>query len=356
MGIQKTSLNKEKIKNILQNEYDITPIEISPINRGTANIFKIVALGKCYILKEFTSKRTEKTVMKEIDIINFLQEENIKVPKYIKTINGSFYTKNEDRIIIVQEFIDGYVVQDNTRNYEETMECARILGNLTKALLNYNKLSDENILEEQFSKARLQRGIQELQDLKQKLLGMSCSSKNMKHLADEYTEQIIKDIDYKIRICKKIEEKFDFNIINKLTILNSHGDFCTQQLIYNDCGEPTIIDFEKAKKLPIVWEIIRSYCYTDEAVIKGKININNLVNYLKTFNDYIELNEYDLKYASYVYLLQLISSTFGYKEYVNDTNQVELLKFAFFRTNICKDLYDKKEKISKELVKNVTNI
>lgn len=46
MGVQKTSLNKEKIKNILQNEYDITPIEISPINRGTANIFKIVALGK----------------------------------------------------------------------------------------------------------------------------------------------------------------------------------------------------------------------------------------------------------------------------------------------------------------------
>ena len=175
MGVQKTSLNKEKIKNILQNEYDITPIEISPINRGTANIFKIVALGKCYILKEFTNKRTEKTVMKEIDIINFLQEENIKVPKYVKTINGSFYTKNED---------------------------ARILGNLTKALLNYNKLSDENILEEQFSKARLQQGIQELQELKQKLQGMSCSSNSMKNLANKYTEQIIKDIDYKIRICK----------------------------------------------------------------------------------------------------------------------------------------------------------
>ena len=356
MGVQKTSLNKEKIKNILQNEYDITPIEISKINRGTANIFKIVTLDKCYILKEFTSKRTENTVMKEIDIINFLQEKNLKVPKYLKTTNGSFYTRNKDRIIIVQEFIDGYVVEDNTRNYEGTMECASILGKLTKALLDYNKLSDENILEEQFSKARLQRGTQELQELKPKLQGMSCDCNSMKKLANNYTEQIVKDIDYKIKICKEIEEKFDFNIINKLTILNSHGDFCTQQLIYNDDMESTIIDFEKAKKLPIVWEIMRSYCYTDEAVRKGKININNLVDYFKTFNDYIKLNEYDLKYASYVYLLQLISSTFGYKEYVNDTNQVELLKFAFFRTNICKDLYDKKEEISKELVKNVTNI
>ena len=340
----------------MQNEYNIKPIDISIINRGTANIFKIVALDKCYILKEFTSKRTEETVTKEIDIINFLQEKNIRVPKYVKTINGSFYTKNEGRIIIVQEFIEGYVAEDNTRNYEETMECASILGKLTKALLDYNKLSDENILEEQFSKARLQRGIQELQELKQKLLGMSCSSKNMKHLADEYTEQIIKDIDYKIRICKKIEEKFDFNIINKLTILNSHGDFCTQQLIYNDCGEPTIIDFEKAKRMPIVWEIMRSYCYTDEEVKDGNINVNNLVDYFKTFNEYIKLNEYDLKYAPYVYLLQLISSMFGYKEYVKDTEQEELLKFAFFRTNICRDLYGKKEEIGKELLKNVKNI
>ena len=50
MGVQKTSLNKGKIKDILQNEYNIKPIDISVINRGTANIFKIVALDKCYIL------------------------------------------------------------------------------------------------------------------------------------------------------------------------------------------------------------------------------------------------------------------------------------------------------------------
>ena len=348
MGVQKTSLNKGKIKDILQNEYNIKPIDISIINRGTANIFKIVALDKCYILKEFTSKRTEETVTKEIDVINFLQEKNIKVPKYVKTINGSFYTKNEGRIIIVQEFIEGYVAEDNTRNYEETMECASILGKLTKALLDYNKLSDEGILKEQFSKDRLQSGISELEELKEKLQDTN--------IIDKYKEQIVKDVNYKIEICKKIQEEFDFNIIKKLSMLNSHGDFCTQQQIYNDSQEPTIIDFEKAKRMPIVWEIMRSYCYTDEEVKDGNINVSNLVDYFKTFNEYIKLNEYDLKYASYVYLLQLISSTFGYKEYVKDIEQEELLKFAFFRTNICRDLYDKKEEISKELLRNVRNI
>lgn len=127
-------------------------------------------------------------------------------------------------------------------------------------------------------------------------------------------------------------------------MLNSHGDFCTQQLIYNDGGEPTIIDFEKAKKLPIVWEIMRSYCYTDEEVKDGNINVSNLVDYFKTFNEYIKLNEYDLKYASYVYLLQLISSTFGYKEYVKDTEQEGLLKFAFLEPIFAKIYMIKKKK------------
>ena len=176
------------------------------------------------------------------------------------------------------------------------------------------------------------------------------------NIIDKYKEQIVKDVNYKIEICKKIQEEFGFNIIKKLSMLNSHGDFCTQQLIYNDSQEPTIIDFEKAKRMPIVWEIMRSYCYTDEEVKDGNINVSNLVDYFKTFNEYIKLNEYDLKYASYVYLLQLISSTFGYKEYVKDIEQEELLKFAFFRTNICRDLYDKKEEISKELLRNVRNI
>ena len=60
---------------------------------------------------------------------------------------------------------------------------------------------------------------------------------------------------------------------------------------------------------------------------------------------YIELNEYDLKYAPYIYLIQLVSSTYGYKEYNDDYSQIELLEFAFFRTKLCRILYENKEKI-----------
>lgn len=58
MGIQKSNLNSEKMKSILKEEYNILPDEITEINRGTANIFKIKAHKGNFILKEFNKKRT----------------------------------------------------------------------------------------------------------------------------------------------------------------------------------------------------------------------------------------------------------------------------------------------------------
>lgn len=335
MGIQKTSLDNEKIKNILKKEYNIKALNIAKIDRGTSNIFKIETNQNKYILKEFISARKKEVIIKEINIINFLRERNINVPTYVKTVSGNYYIENEGRIIIVQEFIDGYIIDNNTGNYNQVMECANILGKLTKELIDYPELSEENIIEEYFSKNRVHLGIEKMKQIRNNL-----------REDNKYKKQIEKDIDYRIKILKEIEKNFNFDIVKKMTMLNSHGDFCSQQLIYNDNKKTTIIDFEKAKKLPIAWEVIRSYSYIDK-----EFNIGNLVNYFKEFFRYVKLNEYDLKYVSYLYLLQLASSTYGYKEYNDDFSQKELLDFAFFRTNLCKSLYENVEEISLKLIK-----
>lgn len=337
MGIQKTNLDDIKIKNILEKEYDIKALNITKIDRGTSNIFKIETNQNKYILKEFISARKKETIIKEINIIKFLRERNMNVPKYIRTQSDNYYIGNEGRIIIVQEFVDGYTIDNNTGDYNQVINCASILGKLTKKLMEYPELSDENIIDEYFSKNRVNLGIEKMKRIR----------KNIKE-DNEYKEQIEKDLDYRIKILEEIGIKFDFDIISKLTMLNSHGDFCSQQLIYNDNKEPTIIDFEKAKKLPIVWEVIRSYSYIDK-----KIEIENLVDYFKEFTKYVTLNEYDLKYVSYLYLLQLASSPYGYKEYNDDYAQKDLLDFAIFRTNLCKILYENLDNISLRLTENI---
>ena len=51
--------------------------------------------------------------------------------------------------------------------------------------------------------------------------------------------------------------------------------------------------------------------------------------------------------------MQLIGSTFGYREYNKDYSQKDLLKFALFRTNLCRSLYANLDKISESLLENV---
>ena len=341
MALEKTKLTKEKIIDIVTNDYGLLGIiQINYINRGTSNIFQVIVNDKKYILKEFNSERTIEYIEKEINIINFLSTKGISVPRYIQLKNGEYYTKYQDRIIIMQEFIEGEVLEDNSANHEQLIKSAKLLGKLIKTLEKHPDLDDEDIINQKFSKRYLLDAIEKIKIEKNKI-----------NTDNKYKEIFIKDYETKIGIAQELANNFNFEIINKLTIKNTHGDYCNLQLIYNNKEDITVIDFETAKKMPIIWDIMRSYCYMDKEAKDGIVNIENLKEYVKEVNKYIKLNKYDLKYAADIFLIQLIGSVFGYREYNKDYNQKNLLRFALFRTKICKDLYKNSNKISKELLK-----
>lgn len=325
MAIQKSNLDNIEIRNLLEKEYNIKAKNIKPINKGTANIYNI---DNKYILKEFGEDRKKESILKEIDIINFLSKKDIKVPKYIETISKQFYIIKYNRIIIVQEYIDGYTIENNTGDYEKVIESATILGKLLKAFKEYKELDDEKIIEKWFSKDYIQNGLKKMQELKKNL-----------NYNNKFSKKIEKDLDDKIEMSKYIMENFDFSIINKMTMQNTHGDYSVQQLIYNDEKGTTLIDFETAKKMPIAWEIIRSYSYIDKDVKEGNINEQTLEEYFKEVMKYVELNEYDLKYAESIYLIQMLGSIYGYKQYNENIENIEILEFAFFRTNLCRNIF-----------------
>lgn len=344
MGIQNSNLNEDTIKRILKDNYNIETSEVTKIDRGTANIFEVQSKEKKYILKEFSEGRSEESVIKETNIINFLKDRNIKVPVYIKSTQGNFYIKLENRIIIVQEYVDGYTMENNIGDYNKTIESATILGKMTKELKDYTGLEEDGIIEKWFSKESLENGITKMLDLKSKL-----------NVDNPYKSIFEKDLEDKINMSKDLIENFQFDIIEKLTIMNSHGDYSVQQLIYNDKEETTVIDFETAKKLPIIWEVMRSYSYIDKEAQNGNLNLNTLVDYVKEFSKYVKLNEYDLKYAAKIYLIQIVSSPFGYKQYNDNYEKTGLLEFALFRTNLCRYLYKNSDEISLRLQKEINN-
>ena len=214
---------------------------------------------------------------------------------------------------------------------------------IVKSLENLDILLPLNDLSYLFSKEIFEKSIEKHYEL----------LKIINDKDDEEALKIKRDLEEKINMIKDISKENVFIDTKKLTIKNTHGDFNVLQFIYKNNHINSVIDFVSACKMPVVWELIRSYSYIDKNAQNGIFNLDTFTDYIKEFNKYVKLNEYDLKYMSYIYLIQLLSSTYGYKEYINNNVNVDLLKFGYFRTNICKYLFKNAENISNRLLKNI---
>lgn len=331
--LENSILNEEIIKKLVYENYNIEVSDVNRINRGSANIYN---LDNKYILKEFSSDREISSIEKEYNIIKHLDKKGLRVPSYVETKEGKCYIVYEGRIIILQVYLEGYAMENNTGDYNKTIESATILGKLSLALEDYEL---ESTYDDWASKEELEKGIEKLSDLIGKIKE-----------DNPYKDKIISDLNRRIEVSKELLD-FNFDDLKKVTLKLCHGDYSVQQLIYNDEKETAVIDFETVRNMPIVWEIIRSYSYVDKECKDGVFNLNTFIDYVKEVMKYIKLTEYDLKYMPYIYIFQLVSSTFGYKQYNNDYSKTGLLDFALFRTNLCNYLYDNLEVISKELLK-----
>ncbi len=338
--IEETVFTKKKIIEVIKNIYNIDVYQVEKLNRGSANLYSINKDE--YVLKEFQTKYTKEEIDKEIIIINHLKNDNIPVPEYIKTITGEYSFVYENRVVIMQKFIDGYTIESNTGNHTQILESAEYLGKIIKSLETLKLELPNNDVSSWYSRETIDDGI----DKQEKLI---------KKISAENYPQIYKDLTDKISMLKYIRDNLDFSDMSKLTIMNTHGDYSLLQFIYKDGKINAIIDFVSACKMPIVWEVIRSYSYIDPKAKDGKIDIDNLVEYVKVFTNYVKLNEYDFKFMSYLYLVQLVASTFGYKQYIVDNSKTSLLDFAIFRTNLCRFLFENAEKISNTLIEELSN-
>lgn len=330
--LEDSVLDENIIKELVGEKYGLKVARVEKINRGSANIYNI---DDEYILKEFSSDRNVADIEKECRVIKYLDSHGFRVPKYVETLDDMCYFVYRKRIIIVQVFLAGYAMENNTGDYAKTMESASILGKLSKALEGYNFKTEYR---EFPTKEGLRESVKKLNVLKGEI-----------RKDNPYRERFIVDINRKLEIIDALQD-FNFEDLQKVTLKLCHGDYSVQQLIYNEELGTAIIDFETVRTMPIVWEIIRSYTYIDKDCKDGGLSLSTFMDYVKEVMKHIELTEFDLKYMPYIYLFQLVGSTFGYKQYNSDYSKTSLLEFALFRTNLCNYLFDNLEYLSKELL------
>lgn len=336
--IEQTKFNNEEIKKILKQKYNLNIKSIQKINRGSANIFKIETKDEKYILKEFQSKYNQKEIEKEVHVINHLKIKNLQVPEHLKNVDGTYMFVHQGNTCIIEKYIEGNTIEKNTGNIKKLKESAKYLALIIKGLEDYpyDDLWNCN-LDKHSDKETFSQSIQKYNQIIERSKG------------DKYEDIITKDLTDKIEMIKTILTK-DLTQIKNVTVKATHGDYNVLQFIYEKEHIKAVIDFASAAKLPVVWEIIRSYSYLDKEAKNGKINIANLVSYTKEYLKYEFLNEYDLKYMPYICLPQLLNSTYGYKQYLQNQNE-ELLKFGIERTNYCRTLFKDSDEISQKLLK-----
>ena len=304
MSLNLSKLNFEKIQAILKNEYNITLYNASRMPGGSANLYRIIDENKNqYVLKEFQNAFDTNKVKRDINVTELVKKGGIPTTEFIYNCNNEAYCCNEGNILTLQKYIDGITKDYYSLNDKECEEAAQYCYKITK-LLNESDISLPNFKMSIFEHDRISKSINQC----------DCFLKKCKD------DEMIKALKDKKRIVIE-SNMIDFSHINDLTFLNSHGDYNTSQLIYDNDGKiKAIIDFASSKKLPIVWELLRSFIFMDRTYDNGKFSLDGLIKYLKVFNKDKVLNEYDIEYIFKVYYMFLINSMFGLEQYVESNN------------------------------------
>lgn len=311
MAVFKTNLTKSIIKQILLKHYGLQVNKVKYVNNGSANLFHLFCDCGEYMLKEHQEKFNKGDIEREYKIYQHLSLKGFRVPKYVLSVTGNIFIDYQGKYIILQEYIKGKTGQFNNGNKKELRDCA------IKLVEIINSMRDLDLILPTYNLNLLDH--REIQDLNQKYSNLILSTNSKKIKSELLLKKDLLNNVKKIYPCK----------LEKMTILNSHGDYTVSQFIYNkDKNIEVVLDFITAKYMPIAWEIIRSYIYIDKKYRHGKFNFDNFITYVQTINDILPLNKYDLKYMVYIYYIYILKSTFGYEQYIIDKKGRKYLKIA----------------------------
>lgn len=338
MPLEKSVLDVEKISAILENEYGLHLVCCERLAAGSANCFKVTCKEGNFFFKEYQSGFTPETVETEAGIVEYLGARDFPVAGFVRTVNGNSCTLYEDRVIGVQDFVEGQTHQNDLPR-PLLLESAKYLGEMHAILRDYPLVADMDYdWASESSKDAIARKFNAL------LTALD------KDKSDPHYRKIREDVLFKKELTASINDWKEY--FKDVTFTATHGDYSSCQLIRDEKGIKAVVDFSSAKRLPAVWEIMRSYVQSGGISRSGsEFDIADFSLYVKEYMKYAPLTERDLKAMPYIYLFQLAQSSYGYKEYLitKTENKEDLLAFAFWRTDICREIYRKAEDISEAI-------
>ena len=342
MSLEKSVLNESIISDLLFLHYGISPLSVNKLKLGTANCFQVYDGNQYYFLKEFQSDILEDEVVREAKLLEYLSNAELPVTRFYKTSNNEFVIKYQDHIICLEEYIEGHTYGYNDLPLELLPKVGRMLGKLHQALKDYPL--PIGMAEQWLDSISADSVITKYDELIQ--------IAESKAAADKLS-QLMDDFRYKKQLAVRCEEYKKY--YTGITYCATHGDFQGCQLIWEQDEIKAVIDFSAASCLPVTWEIMRSFVQSsNECRTSATIDIAALCDYVREYMKFSPLTKNDMIAMPYVYLFQLAQSRYGYPQYLLNTDSEDregLLRFAFWRTQMCREVEKKAKEISETLVK-----
>ena len=314
--------------------YGLAVQTVARIDRGSANLYKLHIGGAAYILKEFQPKLRADNILREVHVVNFLRQSGLAVPEYVPCRDGAFYFTQGGRVVILQKFIPGQTREKGCGNEKELLDSARLLAQIVNALEHYPY---DDLPPRDFSKF----GAERLTQAKASYTDFMAAAKS----DTVHGAEICRDLRDRMTMIDRVFDTRSFADLSALTVKRSHGDYSVMQLLYDGDEITAVLDSVNAGEVPVAWELIRSYSYMDRT-----FNAARLAAYVKEYRRYAALNADDLRYMPYLYLTQLLGSTYGYKQYLQ-TGDAALLAFGQWRTEMCRYLMENAGELAETLVR-----
>lgn len=328
----------------LAKTWDLKANKIIELLEGSAKCFIIDDKTDRYFFKVYQEKFNPQTVANEISVCNYLTDKGFFVSTFIPTNQGTYIEKMNGKLCTLQKYIDGITFPKFEVPKVLLFDSARFLANINIALeglpIQLPLGFDQQWLSEWSKEATINKYHNLLAQL---------------NAGDENYNKIAVDFKNKCEIISAFNpDVFPFS---SLTVENTHGDYNVLQLIFSEDKVKAVIDFSSCARLPICWELIRSYSLSSAECRNGRIDIDNFIDYTKEYMKIKKLKKVDLELMPYFYLFSLLRSSFGYKGYIEkkknrllvDEKDIGTLDFAFWRTNMAKWLFDNADCLSSKL-------
>lgn len=335
---------QDVLSKFIKDTWNVEPKGIVEISEGSAKCFVIEAENDKFFFKIYQEKFDRSTLENEILVCGYLIQKGFTVSCFIESINNKYIETFCDSLCTLQKYIEGDTVRKFEVSKARLMDSIRVLANLNTALEDLPVQLPIGFDQEWFLEWSADSVIKRYRNLLQKL-----------DVNDEYYPRITEDFESKCGMIERFDpNSFDFS---SLTVENTHGDYNVLQLIFERDKVKAVIDFASCARLPVSWEIIRSYTLSSPECRHGNMDVDGFVSYVREYMKVKKLCRSDLELMPYFYLYSLLRSTFGYKSYIEKRkNNIAVnekdwnaLEFAFWRTSMCKWLFDNADELSFKL-------